>query len=190
LLNQNYLNLKIYSQKGILLFFEEENKRTKPTQALKKMIYTRDNGICRLCNEKVDPFNFEVGHNKAHSKGGKLNLQNAILLCSTCNSSMRTLTLKQARKALGLKSPEDDSKKALNKLSMKELKFLAKNHRVKVKGKVSEGLISDTVLAPSKIQYVNALSKELTTELIDKEIKAMPKPEPKKKRRKKSTSFF
>ena len=86
------------------------------------MVYVRDKGACRLCNQKVDYFNFEVGHDLAHSKGGKLNLQNAILLCSICNKSMRTLTLKQARKALGIKSPENESKKTLNRLSMKELK--------------------------------------------------------------------
>lgn len=172
------------------MFFEEEKKRPKPTQALKKMIFIRDKGICRLCNEKVDPFNFEIGHDLAHSKGGKLNLQNAILLCSLCNKSMRTLTLKQARKALGFKSPEDDSKKALNRLSMRELRFLAKNHKIKVKGKVSEGLLSSTTLAPTKRQYVTALSKELTSEQIIKETKDVPKPEPKKKRRKKSSSFF
>jgi hypothetical protein len=174
------------------LFFEEEKKRTKPTQALKKMIYIRDKGICRLCHEKVDPFNFEVGHDIAYSKGGKLNLQNAILLCSLCNKSMRTLTLKQARKALGLPEPilpQDESKKALNKLNMRELKFLAKNHSVKVKGKVSEGFLSSTTLVPSKHQYVNALAKELTNEQIAKEIRNVPKPEPKKKHRKKSSSF-
>jgi hypothetical protein len=171
------------------LFFEEEKKRSKPTQALKKMIYIRDKGVCKLCNERVDPFSFEVGHDLAHSKGGKLDLQNAILLCSLCNKSMRTLSLKQARKALGIKSPENDSKKALKKLSMKELKFLAKNHRIKLKGKISEGFLSSTTLAPTKAQYVNALAKELNSEQITEEVKNVPKPEPKKKRRKKNDSY-
>jgi len=103
------------------LFFEEEKKRTKPTKSLKKIIYVRDKGTCRICHQKVDPFNFEIGHDVAHSRGGKLNLQNAILLCSLCNKSMRTLTLKQARKALGFKSPEDESKKTLKKLTIREL---------------------------------------------------------------------
>ena len=172
------------------MFFEEEKKRTKPTQALRKMVYARDKGVCRICKEKVNPFYFEVGHDIAHSKGGKLTLQNAILLCSLCNKSMRTLSLKQARKALGFKSSEDDSKKTLKKLSMKELKFLAKSHRVKVKGTVSEGFLSSTTLAPSKPQYVKALAKELTSEQITNEIKNIPKPEPKKKHRKKSSSLF
>jgi hypothetical protein len=171
------------------LFFEEEYKRSKPTQALKKMIYLRDKGVCRLCNERVDPFNFEVGHDLAHSKGGKLNLQNAILLCSLCNKSMRTLSLKQARKALGIKSPEADSKKVLSKLSLKELKYLAKSHRIRVKGKVSEGFLSDTILAPTKAQYIKILAKEMNSEQIAEEVKNTPKPKPKKKRRKNSNSY-
>jgi hypothetical protein len=170
--------------------FGEERKRTKPTQALKKIIFVRDKGVCRLCNEKVDPFNFDVGHDIAHSKGGKLTIENSILLCSLCNKSMRTLSLKQARKALGYKSPEDDSKKSLNKLSIKELKFLAKSNRIKVNGRVSEGLFSSSKLPPSKRQYVNALAKELTQEKIISELKNMPKPEPKKKQKKKSEKGF
>ena len=71
-----------------------------------------------------------------------------------------------------------------------ELKFPAKNHIIKVKGKVSEGLMSSTTLAPSKRQYVNALAKELTNEQIAKEIKNVPKPEPKKRHIKKSSSFL
>jgi 5-methylcytosine-specific restriction endonuclease McrA len=51
------------------LFWEEEKKRTKPTQALRKMVYARDKGICRICKEKVNPFYFEVGHDIAHPLG-------------------------------------------------------------------------------------------------------------------------
>jgi hypothetical protein len=179
------------------LFSEEQPKRTKPNKALKKMIFMRDKGTCRVCNEKVDPFNFEVGHDIAHSKGGKLTLQNAVLLCSICNKSMRTMSLKQTRKALGIPEPtssKDEAKKILTKLSLKELKHLAKNHRIKVKGKVEEKLFSSSVLAPTKTQYVNNLSKELTKEQIEKELGCMPKdePKPRKTTRKKnnSSSFF
>jgi hypothetical protein len=174
------------------MFFEEEPKRTKPTKALQKMVYLRDKGFCRVCNEKVDPFNFEIGHDIAHSKGGKLTLQNAILICSLCNKSMRTLTLKQMRKQLGLPEPEnqqDKIKKALNKLSLIELKYLAKNQDVRVKGRVSEGFLSSTTLAPSKKQYITALSKELTEEQIKANLAKMPKSEPKKKKRKKRNSY-
>jgi len=175
------------------MFFEEEQKRTKPTKALKKMVFLRDKGVCRVCNEKVDPFNFEIGHDIAHSKGGKLTLQNAILLCSLCNKSMRTLTLKQMRKQLGLPEPEnqqDKAKKALNKLSLRELKYLAKNHDLRVKGRTEEGFLSSTTFAPTKTQYVRALAKEMDEGKIKQEIQNMPKSEPKRKKKKRSNSGF
>lgn len=175
------------------MFFEEEPKRTKPTKALKKMVFLRDKGVCRVCNEKVDPFNFEIGHDIAHSKGGKLTLQNAILICSLCNKSMRTLSLKQMRKQLGLPEPEsplDKTKKVLNKLNLKELRYLAKNQDIKLKGRVEESLFSSTTLAPTKSQYVRALAKEMNEEKINQELQNMPKAEPKKKQKRKSNRSF
>jgi hypothetical protein len=175
------------------MFSDDEPKRTKPTKALKKMVYLRDKGVCCVCNEKVDPFNFEIGHNVAHSKGGKLTLQNAILICSLCNKSMRTLTLKQMRKQLGLPEPEthqDKAKKALTKLTTKQLKFLARDSEVKIKGKVSEGLFSSTTFAPSKRQYVIALSKKITEEQVKEKLAQMPVSEPKRKKRAKDRNNF
>jgi len=173
------------------LFWDEEEKRPTPTKTLKKMVYERDKGRCRICGAKVDPFNFEIGHDKAHSKGGKLTLKNAILLCPTCNRSMQTLSLKQVRKKLGLpETPEDRSKKLLQKLSLRELKYLAQKHRIKVKGRVFEAWFSETRLPPSKRQYVNALAKELNEAQIKREIKNIPKIERKKKRRKKSDAWL
>ena len=173
------------------MLWDEEERRPTPTKTLKKMVYERDKGRCRICGANVDPFNFEIGHDKAHSKGGKLTLKNAILLCPTCNRSMQTLSLKQVRKKLGLpETPEDRSKKLLQKLSLRELKYLAQKHRIKVKGRVSEDWFSETRLPPSKRQYVTALSKELNEVQIIKELRHMPKREVKRKRKKKSSWLF
>ncbi|MDI6904349.1 MAG: HNH endonuclease signature motif containing protein [Candidatus Bathyarchaeia archaeon] len=168
--------------------WDEEERRPTPRKALKKMVYQRDKGKCRVCGVKVDPFNFEIGHDIAHSRGGKLTLRNAILLCSACNRSMRTLSLKQVRKKLGLpETSEEKTKKLLQRLSLRELRCLAKNHRIRVKGRVSEGFFSKTRLGPSKRQYVTALSKELNEKQINREIKNMPKQEHKKKRKRKKS---
>ncbi|MEM4713839.1 MAG: HNH endonuclease [Candidatus Bathyarchaeia archaeon] len=175
-----------------MLFWEEERRPT-PSKILKKMVYERDRGICQICGKRVDPFNFEIGHNRAHVKGGKLTLRNAILLCPTCNKSMRTLSLKEVRKKLGLpETPEERAKKLLQKLNLSELKYLAQRHRIRVKGRVSEGLFGETRSPPTKRQYVNALAKELTIEQINREINNMPKPKtkPKKKWRKSSGWLF
>ena len=178
---------------GKTLLWDEEERRPTPKKALKKMVYQRDKGKCRVCGAKVDPFNFEIGHDVAHSRGGKLTLKNAILLCPTCNKSMRTLSLKQVRKKLGLpQTPEEKTKKLLQRLSLRELKYLAQSHRIKVRGRVSKGFFSETRLAPSKRQYVTALAKEITEEKINRELKHMPKQERKKKRKRKTNewSFF
>jgi hypothetical protein len=173
------------------MFWENESRRPTPTKALKKIVYQRDKGKCRVCGADVDPFNFEIGHNIAHSKGGKLTLKNAILLCSSCNKSMRTLTLKEVRATLGLpKSPEEETKTTLQKLSLRELKYLAKNHRIKLKSRTVEDLFTTTKVAPTKRQYVNALAKELTEKQVNEEIKNMPKPERKKKRKGRNDSFW
>ena len=104
------------------MFWEEERKRPTPSKILKKMVYERDKGRCRICGKKVDPFNFEIGHNKAHAKGGKLTLKNAILLCPSCNKSMSTLSLKEVRKKLGLpETPEEKAKKLYELVEIEEV---------------------------------------------------------------------
>ena len=40
------------------------------------------------CSNKVDVFNFQVGHNIPESKGGTLNLNNLKPICDRCNYSM------------------------------------------------------------------------------------------------------
>ena len=168
-------------------WFDDDKKRPTPSRVLKKLVYERDKGICRLCHKPVDQWDFDIGHDKAHSKGGKLTLNNAILLHPLCNRSMQTLSLKQGRKILGLPSEtsEDKTKKALKGLTVSELKYLSKKHRIQVKGRSSGGLFSSSKSSPSKVQYVNALSKVLKEGSISKELKGMPKPT--KKKRKKSS---
>ena len=52
----------------------------------------------------------------------------------------------------------------LNKLSMKELKYIATKHGIKLKGRYVEGSIleDDYYQAPSKQRYVKELAKVVT----------------------------
>jgi hypothetical protein len=45
---------------------------------------------CRVkwCKNKINVFNFQVGHNIPESKGGKTILENLRPICSRCNQSM------------------------------------------------------------------------------------------------------
>jgi len=45
-------------------------------------------GDCYCCKNPIDSKNFECGHVKAESKGGKMTLQNLRPICGPCNRSM------------------------------------------------------------------------------------------------------
>ena len=78
----------------------------------------------------------------------------------------------------------------MNALNMSQLKYLAKDHYVKLKPRVKKEWFSETVIRPSKRQYVNALAKTLTAEEIRKKIARMPKPEKKRRKVKKRKGSF
>lgn len=40
------------------------------------------------CNNKINVFDFTLGHNKALSKGGENKIENFIPICGRCNSCM------------------------------------------------------------------------------------------------------
>ncbi|GEM_PF-6888016 len=51
-------------------------------------------GKCWVCKKPIHIQDFEVGHNKAVSKGGKDTLDNLKPICGTCNRSMGTRSIK------------------------------------------------------------------------------------------------
>lgn len=55
-------------------------------------------GPCYVCRTKISVWDFECGHIKAESKGGKLTIQNLRPICGTCNKSMGTRNLEEYRK--------------------------------------------------------------------------------------------
>lgn len=169
---------------------EDEQKQSVPKAVLRKLVYDRDKGICRFCGYPVNPYEAEIGHDLAHSKGGKLTLKNALLLHPACNRSMRTQTLKQARRSIGLEEPNNKTRNALKALKPSQLRFLARKHGVKVKGWVEEGIFSDTKHPPSKIKFVNALSKMMKEEDIATELKEMPARAPVKRRKRRESSWW
>jgi hypothetical protein len=42
----------------------------------------------KWCTNKIDVFNFQVGHNVPRSKGGETVIENLRPICSRCNQSM------------------------------------------------------------------------------------------------------
>jgi hypothetical protein len=170
------------------LFWDDEPKRRIAPKLLRKLVWERDKGICKLCGKEADQWNWELGHDRAHSRGGRMTLGNTFVVHSFCNRSQSTRSVREMRKALGISSPHDAIKKQLKSLTLPQLKYLAKSHKVKPKRRVEEGLLSDYVVAPSKQKYINALAKVVTESEVSSA--ANYRPEAKKRRRRRESSWW
>jgi hypothetical protein len=174
------------------IFWDEApKKKTTPKKLLRRMVWDRDKGICQICHRKADPFDWELGHNRARSKGGQLTHKNTFVVHPSCNRSQQTLTLKETRRIIGgPQSMEEKSKQALNALTIGQLKYLAKKRGVKPKSTKKKGFLYDEVKPPGKRQYVNALSKVMTPAKIKADLQKRPKPAKKKKKKPKDDWLF
>jgi HNH endonuclease len=128
----------------------------------KQILYERSHHRCEnpACAKTLEFSEMQVGHKKAHSKGGGSTLKNSVALCWRCNKLQGTDSWPVFLKKQGITVPGDSLKQLLTKLTLSELKFLATKHGVKLKGRVVEGGLfsGDYRQAPSKNQYVRALS--------------------------------
>ena len=147
----------------------------------KKYMGDKTEGKCYCCRiETITVFNFEVGHNKARSKGGSDDIDNLRPICKTCNTSMGTQSIESFRakhfSAAGSRSTNSSknilnskpvkkkplSKEELNKLTPTQLKFLANKHNIKVKGTTYSEYFGGSKVGshtnpPTKRKYINEL---------------------------------
>ena len=172
------------------LWADESRKRSLGTRE-KKILYERAGGKCEICEKEISFLEMQVGHKKAHSKGGNATLKNTACICYKCNNLMGTDNWNTFLKKMG-KQPEKnqitENKNSLKELPLPKLKFLAKKFGVKVKGRTEEAFLSTETYAPTKTQFVNALSKKLSVEDVKNGLKEYVEPT-KKKKRKKNSSF-
>ena len=162
---------------------EKPQKRTLGTRE-KQILLERAGYRCEACGKEIRFSEMQVGHKTAHSKGGKATLRNCVCLCYKCNKLQGTDSWKTFLRKLGKQgsgSSNSGVKQTLNGLTLPKLRFLAKRHKIKVKGRIEEGLFEDRKIPPSKAQYVTALAKRLTEQDIESDLKEYTK-KPKKKR--------
>ncbi|MBS3104682.1 hypothetical protein J4234_00325 [Candidatus Woesearchaeota archaeon] len=168
---------------------DRDSKRTL-TPREKDILWIRAKKKCEICGDKVERPNMLAGHNIAWSKRGHTTLKNSLCLCYGCNNRQRTETASQIRKKLGIKDETEEKKEALKQKSIYQLKFLAKKFNAKVKGHIEGDFFGESTVASSKNKYVNQLAKILSKNDIESALKDMPKPEKKKKARRRSDSIF
>ena len=80
-----------------------KKRRTACPKSVKETLWRKYfgdniNGKCYICDTSITLFNFEVGHNKPFSKGGKWTVNNLRPLCRSCNRSMGTMTAEKYKK--------------------------------------------------------------------------------------------
>jgi hypothetical protein len=68
----------------LLIFFSCFSQSRYISDATKKIVYTRDGGICQCCGSSI---NLEYDHITPYSCGGKSDKSNIQLLCQKCNRS-------------------------------------------------------------------------------------------------------
>jgi hypothetical protein len=145
----------------------KKKRKTIPKKLLRKAVWERDKGICRVCGHKVDPNDWALGHNRARSRGGKLTFKNTYVVHPVCNRSQQSLTLKETHRLIGSPETEQDkSRRLLNSLTVDQLKKLAERHGIKLRDRVVDNFLWPTYGPPSKRQYVNALAKVLTSRQV------------------------
>lgn len=87
-------------------FLEDEKKprRKAIPKAVKQTVWnkyigvTNAEGKCYVCKRTIHMSDFDVGHNKAASKGGRDQIDNLRPICRTCNSSMGTMSIEAFKK--------------------------------------------------------------------------------------------
>ncbi len=74
---------------------KKKSVKTKIPKALREQVWLKYNkrvydSKCYVwwCNNKINVYDFEVGHNIPESKGGPTTIENLRPICSRCNKSM------------------------------------------------------------------------------------------------------
>lgn len=106
----------------------------------------------------------QVGHKTAYPREGGTTLRNSVALCYGCNKKQGTDSWEVFQKKQGKTIGVDNLKNILSSLSMKELKYIAAKHGIKLKGRYVEGGILEDgyYQAPSKQRYIKELARVVT----------------------------
>ncbi|MFH0929399.1 MAG: hypothetical protein V1818_03525 [Candidatus Aenigmatarchaeota archaeon] len=85
------------------LGFERKDKKRIPKKILRRMVWERDKGRCKLCGVKIRAGeDWDLARIKAGSKGGEYTYANCFVAHHTCNTSQGNLSLKQAKRSIGV----------------------------------------------------------------------------------------
>ena len=156
----------------------DDDEPTKRTLGIrdKQILYDEiAKGKCQNCGSELKFSEMQVGHKTAFSKGGSTTLRNSVALCYRCNKLQGTDSWEAFQRKQGKTTTSDRLKDVLNKLSMRELKYIATKHGIKLKSRYVEGgpFEDDYYQAPSKNRYVKELAKVVTESEVKSDLAEM-----------------
>lgn len=114
-----------------------KGKRAKPTipKHVRDEVWRRYIGMdkaegkCYVCGRTIHITDFEVGHNRAVSKGGSDKVTNLRPICKGCNRSMGTMSIEAFKRKYFLKSKKKTARKIKRKRPKTPLERLTKQVR-------------------------------------------------------------
>lgn len=174
---------------GFGLFDDGRDARRTLGIREKQILYRNANKRCQnpACCREIEFDEMQVGHKRAWSKGGRTTLKNSVCLCYRCNKLQGRDSWDAFLRKQGIRDEKAETKASLESLNLGQLKRLAKDHNIKVKGKTEEYMFRTARKAPMKKQYVSKLKGVVTEE----EIRSLPNEvKPVKKRKKKTSDAF
>ena len=153
------------------LWDDEPTRRTLGIRD-KQILYKRAGHKCENCEREIEFSDMQVGHKTAYSKGGSTSLRNSVALCYGCNKLQGTDSWETFQRKQGKTLSIDKLKDMLDRLSIRELKYLATKHGIKLKARFVEGGLfeSDSYKAPSKQRYIKELSKVVSETDVESDL--------------------
>lgn len=131
------------------LWDDEPTKRSLGSRE-RQILWHRAGKKCEACGKEIGLDEMQSGHKFAASKGGSATLRNSVCLCYRCNKLQGTDSWMIFLKKMGKQPEGSKTKDILQGLSMRQLKFLAQKHNVKLKGRTEEAWFQEYRLPPSK----------------------------------------
>src|SRR2546428_11571862 len=120
---------------SLSFFGDEESSRRTLGIRERQILYDSAQKKCENCSRDLEFSDMQVGHKTAYSRGGNTTLRNSVSLCYGCNKKQGTDSWDVFQRKQGKTVAVDNLKSMLNKLSMKELKYIATKHGIKLKGR-------------------------------------------------------
>lgn len=113
--------------KIVVLSRTEQKKKANIPKALREQVWIQNIGhnfehkcVVEWCQNRVNVFDFHVGHNISESQGGATNIKNLKRICARCNLAMGSQYSIEKSSKMGQNIPDIISKRVLIPLSVTE----------------------------------------------------------------------